>query len=628
MKLIINTMNSRNIAAFLICTFIAITAIESTMAQDRYPREYTNPDEMISLDRRTTFTEAIDVLNTFAQEYENRFIIDRTGYTGPIGVTLPAMHWREALDYILRVQDFVAFEEPDLYEIVTREEADAQQQVQRRGEDDAARPEGAQSIDDSEIQVNTQTREIRINATFFEGSKRALREIGVDWSTLTSGVPENLSDLVNQEGGGGGGGEGQIPTSEFENSFVNINARGAQTVSQNVFNSIVNFGEVGNSGIEVQALFSAFEADNLGQILATPSVKVMNGEEGRIQVGEDFSIKQRDFAGNVTDQFFSTGTILEVTPEIVQYADTTLIYLNIEAERSSAQPDPVSTVISKQTASTHALLLDGESTVIAGLYRTEEAKVRRGIPILKDLPGWFFGLKYLFGYNSSDLQENELIILLQAELEDTIPERFAKRFQSQQELLDVAQERHRNRFEYVSPKSPKPVLGSGIMDETDNIDSETEVVTDEVNVVEEEVELTSTPQTIDEEEINRLKTELEERKLQEGNMHGRDLSQYSGEWREMELENMNGDYSDLNFYVIGGSFLVKDNADRLYELLTDRGYDAHMLFNPATDYYFVAYDGFADPDEAIDYTREIQNTVQSEAWLSRIIRETRLDVNR
>ncbi|MFO7799159.1 MAG: hypothetical protein R6V22_05270, partial [Rhodohalobacter sp.] len=199
-------MNSRNIAAFLICTFIAITAIESTMAQDRYPREYTNPDEMISLDRRTTFTEAIDVLNTFAQEYENRFIIDRTGYTGPIGVTLPAMHWREALDYILRVQDFVAFEEPDLYEIVTREEADAQQQVQRRGEDDAARPEGAQSIDDSEIQVNTQTREIRINATFFEGSKRALREIGVDWSTLTSGVPENLSDLVNQEGGGGGGG--------------------------------------------------------------------------------------------------------------------------------------------------------------------------------------------------------------------------------------------------------------------------------------------------------------------------------------------------------------------------------------------------------------------------------------
>jgi len=627
MKSIINTMNSRNISAFLICVFIAITAIESTMAQDRYPREFTNPDEMISLDRRTSFTEAIDVLNTFAQEYENRFIIDRTGYTGPIGVTLPAMHWREALDYILRVQDFVAFEEPDVYEIVTREEADAQQQVQRRGEQ-AAVPGATPGTGDSEIQVNTSTREIRINATFFEGSKRALREIGVDWSTLTSGVPENLADLVNQEGGGGGSSDGQFPTAEFENSFVNINARGAQNVSQNVFNSIVNFGEVGGSGIEVQALFSAFEADNIGQILATPSVKVMNGEQGRIQVGEDFSIKQRDFAGNVTDQFFSTGTILEVTPEIVQYADTTLIYLNIEAERSSAQPDPVSTVISKQTASTHALLLDGESTVIAGLYRTEEAKVRRGIPILKDLPGWFFGLKYLFGYNSSDIIENELIILLQAELEDPISERFAKRFESQQELVDGAQERHRNRFEYISPKTPEPALGSGVINDPNDVESEEEMETNEVNVVEEQVELTTTPQTVDAEEINRLKAELEARQLQEGDVEGRDLSQYSGEWREMEMENMNGDHSDLNFYVIGGSFLVKDNADRLYNRFIDRGYEAHMLFNPATDYYFVAYKGFENPDEAIEYTREIQNTVQSEAWLSRIIRETRLNLDR
>ncbi|WP_322572010.1 type II and III secretion system protein [Rhodohalobacter sp.] len=622
-------MNSRNIAAFLICIFIAITAIESTTAQDRYPREFTNPDEMISLDRRTTFTEAIDVLNTFAQEYENRFIIDRTGYTGPIGVTLPAMHWREALDYILRVQDFVAFEEPDVYEIVTRAEADAQQLVQRRGEQAQGPGAAPGTAADSEIQVNTQTREVRINATFFEGSKRALQEIGVDWSTLTSGVPENLADLVNQDGGGGGGGtDGQIPTSEFENSFVNVNARGAQNVSQNVFNSIVNFGEVGSSGIEVQALFSAFEADNLGQILATPSVKVMNGELGRVQVGEDFSIKQRDFAGNVTDQFFSTGTILEVTPQIVQYADTTLIYLEIEAERSSAQPDPVSTVISKQTAQTHALLLDGESTVIAGLYRTETAEVRRGIPILKDLPGWFFGLRYLFGYNSSDIQENELIILLQAELEDPIAERFDKQFQSQQELIDESQERHRNRFEYVSPKSPEPALGSGVTVDPDNVESNEDMETNEVNVVEEQVELTRTPQTIDEDEINRIKADLEARKLQEGNVEGRDLSQYSGEWREMEMENMNGDYSDLNFYVIGGSFLVKNNADRLYDRFIDRGYEAHMLFNPATDYYFVAYKGFEDPDEAISYTREIQNTVQEEAWLSRIIRETRLDVNR
>src|SRR6056297_1622315 len=627
MKLIINTMNSRNISAFLICVFIAITAIESTMAQDRYPREFTNPDEMISLDRRTSFTEAIDVLNTFAQEYENRFIIDRTGYTGPIGVTLPAMHWREALDYILRVQDFVAFEEPDVYEIVTRAEADAQQQVQRRGEQ-AAVPGATPGTGDSEIQVNTSTREIRINATFFEGNKRALREIGVDWSTLTSGVPENLADLVNQDGGGGGGGgtDGQIPTSEFENSFVNINARGAQNVSQNVFNSIVNFGEVGNSGIEVQALFSAFEADNIGQILATPSVKVMNGEEGRIQVGEDFSIKQRDFAGNVTDQFFSTGTILLVRPQIVEVEDTTLIYLELEAERSSAQPDPVSTVINKQQANTHALLLDGESTVIAGLYRTEESEVRRGIPILKDLPGWFFGLKYLFGYNSVDRQESELIVLLQAELEDPLEERFNRSFKSKSELLAEKKERHRNDLEYISDKSPVPPQSNESTDSepqpmaTDNL-SESESDDSNKRQVVEAVEKNDV-------DINEIRPGTEYAGIQHTTLKRSDLSGYEGIYLEMPMHNVNSSHGNKEYYAIGGSFKVRSNADRLYDSFVDEGLDAHMLYNPVSGYFFVAYQGFESKDDSISYVKEIQSSRQPEAWLSRLIKEERrLELN-
>jgi general secretion pathway protein D len=71
--------------------------------------------------------------------------------------------------------------EPDLYEILTQQEA--------RGIGS-----GATAVDDAPGTVaravadriaSTSTREVRINATFFEGSRRALREVGVDWSTLT-----------------------------------------------------------------------------------------------------------------------------------------------------------------------------------------------------------------------------------------------------------------------------------------------------------------------------------------------------------------------------------------------------------------------------------------------------------
>lgn len=598
---------------FLIPAIWIIAEPLDVQAQDRIPREHVNPEEMISFDRRTQFPEAMDVLNNFAQQHEGRFIIDRTGYTGPIGVSLPTMHWRDALDYILRVQDFVAMESPDVYELITRDQAESQ--------DEPDQSELRQVGDDLQMRINTGTREVRINATFFEGNRRALREIGVDWSTLTNNVPDNAGQFAGQQSGGGGGGSGggQLPTNEFTNSFVNVNARGAQNVSQNVFNSLINFGDVG--GIEVQALFSAFEADNLGKILATPSIKVMNGEEGRIQVGEDFSIKQRDFAGNVTDQFFSTGTILRVTPQIVEYQDTTLIYLDLEAERSSAQPDPVSTIVSRQQANTHALLLDGESTVIAGLYRTEEARVRRGIPVLKDLPGWFFGLKYLFGYNSTDLQENELIILLQAELEQPIANRASRAFRSQRDLLEDAQDLHRNRLDLPSPRQPEMHLESTLPEPPFE---EEDAAVEETIFEEEDRYERRTPRQTDV-DVRALRAGMDERQLTEADLRRQDVSEYAGEWRDMEMENLNGGYENLNFYVIGGSFIQRDNADRLYRSFVEEGLDAHMLYNEATGYYFVAYRGFETAEEAMPYLRDIQQNRQSEAWLSRIIRETRLD---
>ena len=599
--------------AFLIILFITgFTQVAYPQSEERPPREFTNPEEMISFDRRTPFPDAIDVLTNYAQQYENRFIIDRTNTTGPIGVSLPAMHWKDALNYIMRVQKLVVLESEDILEIVTEQEAAA-----LTASEESVQSSGISGEELDGIAITTSTREVRINATFFEGNKRALREIGVDWSTISSSVPDNISDFIGDEASEG------LPSTEFDGRFVSVNAKGAQNVSQSVFSSIVNFGDIGG-GIEVQALFSAFEADNLGQILATPSVKVMDGQEGRFQVGQDFSIKQRDFAGNVTDQFFSTGTILLVRPQIVEVGDTTLIYLELEAERSSAQPDPVSTVINKQQANTHALLLDGESTVIAGLYRTEESEVRRGIPILKDLPAWFFGLKYLFGYNSIDQQESELVVLLQAELEDPLDERIQRAFQSKGELLSEKQQRHRNDMEYISDKTPVPPSSGSSNSESSVSDaSESEVTSAEsgnrrvLEVVERE-----------EVDMSEIRPGTEYAGIQHTPLQRSDLSGYKGAYKEMPLHNVNSDHGDKEFYAIGGSFKVRSNADRLYSSFIEEGLDAHMLYNPVTGFFFVAYQGFESKEESIEYVKQIQANRQPEAWLSRLIKqERRLELN-
>lgn len=575
-------------------------------------REYTNPDEIVTFDRSTTYNEAMAIINTFTQEYENRFVVDRSGYSGEIGVSLPPMHWKDALNYIMRFLNLEAQVYDDFYEI--HRKAEPQQVTGLQQTTQATSTAGQQSS--GQPRPTLETREIQINATFFEGNKRALQEIGIDWSTLTSAVPANLEDIVAGQQNEG------LPQVGFEDQFVSVNSFGASSVSQNAFNALVNLGEVG-PGISIQALFSAFEADNLGKVLATPSIKVMDGQQGNIQVGQDFSIKQRDIAGNVTDNFVSTGTILTVTPNIITQNDTSFIYLDLQVERSTVQPDVVSTIINKQEARTSALLVDGEATYIAGLFRTEETEVRRGVPILKDLPWWFFGLRYLFGYNSHDVNENELIIIVQAEMVTPLSQRFGSRRLTKREILDNTRSGMRTDldrvFEMDSQSITIPVIEAEVIDEPET-ELEEETLTEQAG----EAEDTSKTDTI--EEIKEVELTEEETKLAEELSipvqnpelmivvpKAFDLEQFlKHQENGLDIEDRD---SDLRFFIIGGSFLVPSNAYNFLDTLEKQGYDSRMLFNPQSRFHYIAFEGYNDFNRAVQRLRHIQRTINSEAWL-------------
>jgi len=53
----------------------------------------------------------------------------------------------------------------------------------------------------------------------------------------------------------------------------------------------------------------------------------------------------------------------------------------------------------KTSTSGSLTLLNGEEVISVGCipFRTI---VRQGVPLLKDLPWWVFGLRYIFGYDS------------------------------------------------------------------------------------------------------------------------------------------------------------------------------------------------------------------------------------
>jgi type IV pilus assembly protein PilQ len=176
------------------------------------------------------------------------------------------------------------------------------------------------------------------------------------------------------------------------------------------------------------AVFKALESQQIGEVVANPRITVRSGQEGQIQVGSDVSTTVRDFAGNAITQFISTGSIIRVKPQVIRYDTIYFINLNLSIERSNAAQVAVGQIIiNKSSAQTSVLLLDGEETIIGGLYVNEERTTREGVPILKDLPWWFFGLRYLFGFDVKTTVKKELIILLKAEILPTLAERLKER---------------------------------------------------------------------------------------------------------------------------------------------------------------------------------------------------------
>ncbi|MCK9279779.1 MAG: type II and III secretion system protein [Melioribacteraceae bacterium] len=352
---------------------------------------YTNPDELVTLSESVPFDQAVDLISKVSEQITGKKVFSVAGFTAPIGFEIDKMQYKKALIIIAQYNN-----------LIVEETAEALI-VKRKGVSDEAR--------DINIYAGSEEKEVKISAVLFEANVTDMTEKGINWQFLLSRNGLSI------------GSEFRTLQEEQEQTG---NTSTQQTVAKPPTLDLTTESKftMGKFAGNASAMFRFFETDNLGEIIARPTVSVRNGIQGRTQVGSDISIKERDFSGNLIDKFYSTGTIIEVTPYIYNQDGLEYVLLKVKVERSSAIPDVISTEIRKTAATTSVLLLNGEETVIGGLFVNEDATSRRGIPFLKDLPWWFFGLKYIFGYDQVSYTKKEIIISIKAEILPTLRERL------------------------------------------------------------------------------------------------------------------------------------------------------------------------------------------------------------
>ena len=166
-----------------------------------------------------------------------------------------------------------------------------------------------------------------------------------------------------------------------------------------------------------RAMIDALATAGLANVLARPNVTAVSGESASFFSGGEFPLPTGFDDGVLIFEYKKYGVLLDFVPTVV---DTGRIVLTVRPEVSEPSLNESVTVIvgvdvpviNVRRAETTVEVADGESIVIAGLFRNRSNTVESGVPVVKDVPL----LGALFGHTSARSDELELIVVVTARL--------------------------------------------------------------------------------------------------------------------------------------------------------------------------------------------------------------------
>jgi type IV pilus assembly protein PilQ len=256
--------------------------------------------------------------------------------------------------------------------------------------------------------VDTPTPQVSIEARVVEASTSFVRHLGIQWGFRGMADPfyGNATSL-------------QFPNSVLVNGALipqGIATKGiggplggyAVNLPAPAFNTAVGFSFANVlDTFRVDLALTAMESGGNGKIISRPSVVTQNNQMAEIIQGRQIPV-QTVANFTVTVRYVNAALELRATPQIT--AEGTII-MTIEIQNNAADfGNLVNGIppITMQSAKTTVMVPDGGTTVIGGIYRTEDSVTRERVPFLHQIPV----LGSLFKNFSRTKQSHELLIFI------------------------------------------------------------------------------------------------------------------------------------------------------------------------------------------------------------------------
>jgi len=256
--------------------------------------------------------------------------------------------------------------------------------------------------------LDTPTPQVSIEARIVEATSTFIRNVGIQWGWRGVADPfyGNQTSL-------------QFPSKVLADG--NVIPRGIVTkgiggplggyavnLPAPAFNTAVGFSFANIlDTFRLDVYLSALETAGEGRIISSPKVTTQNNQQAEIVQGRQIPV-QTVANFTVTTRYVNAALELKATPQIT--AEGTII-MTIEIQNNAADfANLVNGIppITTQSAKTTVMIPDGGTTVIGGIYRTEDSITRDRVPLLHTIPI----LGNLFKSFARTKQNRELLIFI------------------------------------------------------------------------------------------------------------------------------------------------------------------------------------------------------------------------
>ena len=224
--------------------------------------------------------------------------------------------------------------------------------------------------------IDTQTPQVMIEAKIVEANLDFSRELGSVWGVQTNQFVDAFDPSDLQAGLGS---EDFRPIGSNSLAFANpITA---------IPNGLATIGALILDGdFRIDAQIQAAESSGDGKVISSPRIVTLDNKEAKIEQGVSIPFQTFE-GGDAKLEFIDAVLSLIVTPHIT--ADESII-MEIEITRN-APDDTIQTptgspAIAKNVAETEALVKDGQTLVLGGIYTITKSTRQTRLPYLHRIP--------------------------------------------------------------------------------------------------------------------------------------------------------------------------------------------------------------------------------------------------